>query len=382
VIIRSLIASKPEDAVALSAPGRKPLTYGRLLALVDESRAVLAGHSIGLDDTLAIVLPNGPEMAALFLAASSACRSAPLNPAYLQDEFAFYLADLQATALVVEEGNDGAAVAAARALGIRVLEIEIDPLQPAGTFTFVAPAYANPPTPSADHTALLLHTSGTTSRPKLVPLSHANLIASAGNIARTLRLASGDRCLNIMPLFHIHGLAAAVLASLFAGGSVYCTAGFNALRFFAWLEEVQPTWYTAVPTIYQAILSRAAPNRSAIAANPLKFIRSSSASLPAPVLEELERTFGCPAIEAYSMTEVAHQMTSNQLPPGMRKAGSVGVAAGPEVAVMSGDGRILDAGETGEIVIRGANVTRGYENNAAANEEAFAHGWFHTGDQG
>jgi acyl-CoA synthetase (AMP-forming)/AMP-acid ligase II len=230
--------------------------------------------------------------------------------------------------------------------------------------------------------ALLLHTSGTTSRPKIVPLTHANLIASANNISRTLHLSPTDRCLNIMPLFHIHGLVAAVLATLASGGSVTCTPGFNALKFFALMEEAKPTWYTAVPTMHQTILARAARHAEAIKANRLRFIRSSSASLPVPVFAQLEEIFGCPVIEAYAMTENAHQMTSNQLPPGKRKPGFVGCAAGPEVAVMAPDGRLLAPGEEGEVVTRGPNVTAGYENNPAANEAGFAFGWFHTGDQG
>jgi acyl-CoA synthetase (AMP-forming)/AMP-acid ligase II len=215
-----------------------------------------------------------------------------------------------------------------------------------------------------------------------VPLTHANLLASANNIRATLRLTQDDRCLNIMPLFHIHGLVAAVLATLAAGGSVYATQGFNALRFFAQLEEAKPSWYTAVPTMHQAILGRAGRNAELIRANPLRFIRSSSASLPVPVFHALEEAFSCPVIEAYAMTENAHQMTSNQLPPGKRKPGFVGCAAGPEVAVMSPDGRLLGANEEGEVVTRGPNVTPGYENNPAANAQGFAFGWFHTGDQG
>ncbi len=185
-----------------------------------------------------------------------------------------------------------------------------------------------------------------------------------------------------MPLFHIHGLIAAVLSSLAAGGSVFCTPGFNALRFFAWMGEATPTWYTAVPTMHQAILARAARNADALAASRLRLIRSSSASLPAQVMAELEATFGCPVIESYGMTEAAHQMTSNPLPPAERKPGSVGRAAGPEVGIMATDGSFLPAGGEGEIVIRGPNVTAGYEKNPDANETAFAHGWFHTGDQG
>jgi acyl-CoA synthetase (AMP-forming)/AMP-acid ligase II len=173
-----------------------------------------------------------------------------------------------------------------------------------------------------------------------------------------------------------------VLSSLAAGGSIYCTPGFNALRFFQWLSDARSSWYTAVPTMHQAILPRAARNAEALAAARLRFIRSSSASLPAQVMGELEATFGCPVIESYGMTEAAHQMASNRLPPGLRKPGSVGAGAGPEVAVMAPDGRLLKAGETGEIVIRGPNVTAGYEKNPDANATAFAHGWFHTGDQG
>jgi len=230
--------------------------------------------------------------------------------------------------------------------------------------------------------ALVLHTSGTTSRPKIVPLTAANICASARHIGATLRLAPADRCLNIMPLFHIHGLMAAVLASLAAGASVVCTPGFNALKFFAWLDEVEPTWYTAVPTMHQAILARAGRNPEIIARARLRFIRSSSSSLPPSVLTALEATFGCPVIEAYGMTEAAHQMASNPLPPAARKPGSVGIAAGPRISIMDENGNLLTTGSIGEVVIRGDNVTRGYANNAEANAAAFSEGWFRTGDQG
>jgi acyl-CoA synthetase (AMP-forming)/AMP-acid ligase II len=185
-----------------------------------------------------------------------------------------------------------------------------------------------------------------------------------------------------MPLFHIHGLIAAVLSSLAAGASVYCAPGFDALKFFRQLEEANPTWYTAVPTMHQAILARAARNADAIAGSKLRFIRSSSASLPPTVMAELEATFSCPVIEAYGMTEAAHQMASNPLPPRPRKPGSVGISAGPDIAIMSPEGDLMKADEVGEIVIRGPNVTIGYVNNPSANDSAYAFGWFHTGDQG
>src|SRR5499425_3747374 len=217
-----------------------------------------------------------------------------------------------------------------------------------------------------DDPALFLHTSGTTSRPKLVPLLQRNLLASAESIGRTLALTRDDVCLNIMPLFHIHGLIAATLSSLAAGASVSCTPGFNALKFFAWLDEVRPTWYTAVPTMHQAILARAARHRDSIARSRLRLIRSSSASLPAPVMVEMEKTFGVPVIEAYGMTEASHQMASNPLPPRSRFAGSVGIAAGPEIAIMDEAGNILPEGSPGEVVIRGPGVMGWYANNPAA----------------
>jgi acyl-CoA synthetase (AMP-forming)/AMP-acid ligase II len=320
-------------------------------------------------------------MAAAFVAMANSCTTAPLNPAYREDEFAYYLDDLKASAVIIDEAGPESATAAARRLGIEIIHLKWSPEAPAGRF-FLSGDMAQAQPALADDTALVLHTSGTTSRPKIVPLTHANLIASARNIVRTLRLSPEDCCLNVMPLFHIHGLVAAILASLASGGSVFCAPGFNALKFFAWMEEARATWYTAVPTMHQAILARAPRNEAVIREVPLRLIRSSSASLPAPVFAELESTFGCPVIEAYSMTEAAHQMTSNQLPPGRRKPGTVGVTAGPEVRIMDQAGGLLNAGEIGEVVIRGPNVTNGYENNPAANEQAFAHGWFHTGDQG
>ncbi len=381
--ILDLITRANPDSIAIAAPEREPLTYGGLVALVGKTLQSLNGARLGRNDKVAIVLPNGPSMASAFVAVSAACIAAPLNPAFREDEFRFYMEDLGIKALIVESDSISPAMAAAKSLGIPV--IDLAPHERAGDFTLHPLLRGETPDGglmSKDETALVLHTSGTTSRPKIVPLTQGNLTASASNIVTTLRLISADRCLNIMPLFHIHGLVAAVLATLASGGSVFCTPGFNALKFFGWLEEAKPTWYTAVPTMHQAILSRAERNVIVIKANPLRFIRSSSASLPVPVFHQLEAAFGCPVIEAYAMTENAHQMTSNQLPPDQRKPGFVGCAAGPKVAIMSPEGKLLKAGKVGEVVTRGPNVTKGYENNPQANEAAFAHGWFHTGDQG
>ena len=370
---------------AIGAPERAPLTYSGLRRLISGTIAALNALGIGRNDRVAIVLPNGPEMAAAFIAIAAGATTAPLNPAYRAEELEFYLTDLGAKALVLDAAGHEAAEAVAAKMKLPVLRLESPAGSSAGEFQLTGAAVgiaANPGPAEPGDIALVLHTSGTTSRPKIVPLSGANVAASAKNIRETLALTPADRCLNIMPLFHIHGLIAAVTASLSAGASVVATPGFNALKFFQWLDDIQPTWYTAVPTMHQAILARAPRNPESVARAKLRFIRSSSSSLPPQVMAELEAAFRCPVIESYGMTEAAHQMASNPLPPKPRKAGSVGPAAGPEIAIMATDGSVLAEGETGEIVIRGKNVTAGYENNEKANAEAFAFGWFHTGDQG
>ncbi len=378
-------AEKKPNAIAITAPGREPLTYGHLCDFIKNVVTGLNAIGVGRNDRVAVALPNGPEMAAAFLAIASGATCAPLNPAYRTNEFDFYLSDLNAKALIIQSGVAEPATEVARKRGIPIIELSPVREAQAGIFSLTG----GEPTPAKqgglaqpDDIALVLHTSGTTSRPKIVPLTHSNLCASAGNIRAALDLAESDCCLNVMPLFHIHGLIGALLSSLSAGASVVCTPGFYAPKFFEWLDEFRPTWYSAVPTMHQAILARAAANAEIIARCPIRLIRSSSAALPPQVMAEIEKTFSAPVIEAYGMTEASHQMASNPLPPRARKPGSVGVAAGPEIAIMDELGNVLSAGEIGEIVIRGASVTGGYENNPKANESAFTQGWFRTGDQG
>ena len=382
--LRGLIATGRDEAHAILAEHAPPLTYAALRALVDRTEASLNELGLGRGGRVAIVLPNGPEMATAFLAVAAAVAAAPLNPSYKQDEFEFYMGDLGAKAFIVEAGSASPAIAAAEKLGVALITLTPEPDAGAGAFRLSgastgAAARSGQAEPS--DVALILHTSGTTSRPKIVPLTQANVCASAQSIAKTLELDARDRALNVMPLFHIHGLITGLAAPLSCGGSVFCAPGFNALKFFAAMEAAHPTWYTAVPTMHQAILTRASRHKETIARHPLRFIRSSSSSLAPQVIAELEAVFGAPVVEAYGMTEAAHQMASNPLRGG-RKPGSVGVAAGPDVAIMGEGGRLLAAGEIGEVVIRGPSVMSGYENNPTANAEAFVNGWFRTGDQG
>lgn len=381
--VAELLGAGLDDAIALSASGRPPLNYAGLRRMVKANHEILNRIGLGRNDRIALVLPNGPEMVGAFLSVAAVATACPLNPGYRAEEFEFYLNDLKVRALVTDVHAPPVAREVAARLGIEC--IDVIPNEAAGDVSFasrsIGPALGAE-TPSDDDIALILHTSGTTSRPKLVPLSQRNVVASACNVRDSLKLTADDVGLEIMPLFHIHGLIAGLLAPLGAGGSVFIAPGFNALKFFGLMSEARPTWYTAVPTMHQAILGRAANNLEVVRENPLRFLRSSSSSIAPQTIRELEATFSAPLIESYGMTEAAHQMTSNPLPPLTRKPGTVGQAAGPEVAIMNVQGELLGPGATGEIVIRGANVTSGYENNPVANADAFTNGWFRTGDEG
>ena len=377
-------AERAPGAAAIVAPGRAAVSYRALQGQVDEFTRALHSRGVQHTDVVAIVLPNGPEMAVTFVGVAASAVCAPLNPAYSRREFEFYLSDLKPKVLIVRPGMNSAAVAVAEERAIAIIEVSPKPgaadcVLDLGDNQQRAPATFG--LPQANDIALILHTSGTTSRPKMVPLTHANLIASAGNIATTLRLNEADLCLNVMPLFHIHGLVGALLSSLAAGAGVVCTAGFEIEQFLPWLKIFHPTWYTAVPTIHHAVLSRGHADPTALIGHSLRFIRSSSAALPARVMQGLKESFQVPVIESYGMTEAAHQMASSPLPPGQSKIGSVGPAAGPEVSIMDDIGNLLISGEIGEVVIRGANVMSGY-GNSEANDKAFTRGWFRTGDQG
>jgi acyl-CoA synthetase (AMP-forming)/AMP-acid ligase II/acyl carrier protein len=391
-LLRAQSSSRP-DAPVLLAPKRRAGTWADLWAQV--GRVAVAIRSAGLDRRarIAICVPNGPEAASAALSVAAAATCAPLNPGYQAGEFRFYLEDARADAVIVPEAERGPIRDVATELGLAVLEMVVDPAAPAGCFELrpagpalrlagSAEAAATAGWPSPDDVSLILHTSGTTARPKIVPLSQANLVASARSIAAHLSLSPDDRCLNVMPLFHIHGLVGALLATLAGGGSIVCTPGFDEHAFFDWIAEFAPSWYTAVPTIHQAIVANGAAYRERAPTHRFRFARSSSAALPPTTLAALESLLGAPVVEAYGMTEASHQMATNPLPPRARKPGSVGLPAGVEIAILDDAGRELAQGATGEIAIRGPGVTAGYENNPEANAKAFTHGWFRTGDQG
>jgi len=379
LVLVDLLQPTSDRHTAIAIPGTDiRVTYGSLRSQIESLAEALTTAGVARGDRVGIALPNGVAAVVCFLAASVAGTAAPLNPAYTEEEFRFYLNDTGARTLIVPP--DGAE-AARKAAGdrIRILTAEAAStgiVQLSGTS-----GRASISIPSKDDVALVLHTSGSTGRPKRVPLTHANLSISARNIARWYKLGPDDVSLCVMPLFHVHGLVASMLATLATGGTLVVPPKFNPLWFWRIARDHGVTWFSAVPTLHQLLLARRGAGRPA-GSEKLRFIRSCSASLPPRVMHEMQASFGAPVLEAYGMTEAAHQIASNPLPPSEHKAGSVGRGADVSVAIMDEEGTLLPAGERGEVVIKGPNVIRGYENDPEANVQAFFDGWFRTGDEG
>ncbi len=354
------------------------VTYDSLRQQVLAMASALASAGIRRGDSVAIALPNGLPAIVSFLAASIAGTAAPLNPAYPYEEFLFFLGDTDARILLCPPVGAEFARSAAADRKIPVFSVE---MSDQGEVHLVgAPTGVSATEPTAEDIALILHTSGSTGRPKRVPLRHFNLAVSSANIANTYALSEEDVSLCIMPLFHVHGLIGSTMATLLSGGTVVVPTSFNALSFWRTVREHRVTWYSGVPTMHQLLLART-HHKPAEAAS-LRFIRSCSAPLSPELIHKIEGLFGVPFVEAYGMTEAAHQMTSNPLPPRHRKAGSVGVGAGLRISIMDKEGNHLGTNHRGEVAIQGANVFRGYENNPEANAHAFTNGWFRTGDEG
>ncbi|HVS49371.1 MAG TPA: acyl--CoA ligase [Candidatus Dormibacteraeota bacterium] len=369
------------DKAALVVPDGPALTYGRLRELTDQVVIALVSHGVAPGDRVAMVFPNGPEAVLLFLATSMIGVCCPLNPGYKEDEFRFYLEDTGARFLLVPPGEAAAARQALPAGG-KVIEVELDPDGRLQLSNHEVHRQADSiDAADLEATALVLHTSGTTSRPKRVPLSHRNLITSARNIIQSYELSADDVSLCIMPLFHVHGLVASALATLVSGGTVVVPRRFNPLGFRPLMEAALPTWFSASPTPHQLILSRLQDKRPP-GCERLRFVRSCSSALSPAQMQLMEERFGVPVLEAYGMTEASHQMASNPLPPDRREPGSVGRGTGVEIAILDEAGDELLPGASGEVAVRGPNVIEGYENNPHANASSFTRGWFRTGDLG
>ncbi len=376
-------ANQQPDKAFLFARNRSELTFTQAYEHCQKAADVLYSLGIRANDRVALIMPTTPETKLAFLALTMVATCAPMNPSYQPSEFDFYFTDLNVKALFTFEGFETQARQVAIEKNIPIIEIRPTDHNSVGLFEFVGMEWTKEKGQYAglEDVAMVLHTSGTTSRPKIVPLTHRNIYLAGWNTSQTLELTASDRSLNVLPLFHVHGLIGVLVTTLVHGGTIICTNGFDANLFFDYLQDTQPTWYTAGPTVHQAILERSKYYPDVVKNHTLRFIRSASASLTPTVLNAIEATFGVPLIESYGLSEASH-ILSNPMPPRARKTGSVGLPAGTEVAIMDAEGNFLPAGQQGEIVARGANVTKGYADNPEANAAAFLNGWFRTGDQG
>ncbi|MDX1491404.1 MAG: AMP-binding protein [Pseudohongiellaceae bacterium] len=378
-------ANSRPDAIALEALNRKPLDYAALLQHIESTRHTLNDLGIVGGHRVALVLPNGPELALASLAVISTCSAAPINPDYKQVEYEMMFTRLRPSIVIMPSGLAHAAREAAGRLNIPVLELEINTDDSAGIFNLKVSQglerIDNEAVASPDE-AMVLQTSGTTGQPKIVPLTQSNLASSAHNLIRSLGLTAEDRVLHFLPMFHIGGIVDVLGAPLLSGGTVFCAPSFSATDFYRDLASFKPTWTQGVPIMLEEMLSQCEQHQGIVASHTLRFVRSVSAPLPVERMQAFEAAFNTPVIEIYGMTETAGVITSNPLPPASRKQGSVGISAGPEVATAAVDGTILPQGEVGEIVVKGSNVISSYENAPEDNALAFRHGWFHTGDLG
>jgi oxalate---CoA ligase len=374
-----------ESSEAVLGSGRTPLSHGGLVHQIETTVEGLNSLGVGRGNKVAIVLPNGPAAAACCLSVASGAVAAPLNPGSAPAEFAACLSDLKPDAVIVEDGSPSACVPTARGLGIPVLRLVSDPREPAGSFRLEGgtrkradrPGFAEP-----DDVALMVCTSGSTSRPKMAPLTHRNVCSGAANNVLQLGLTARDRCLCITAMFYTQGVLVSVFSSLMAGGSAVCTSGYDPARFFEWLDEFSPTWYSAPTAMQRSILEHSARHPGAVSRARIRVIRCTSSPAGPDFIHQMEELFRAPMLNTYGLTETGSTIAGERLPPAARKPGSLGVAVGSEIAIVDALGRKLPPGQVGEVVARGPSIIAAYEADAAVNRQSFIDGWLRTGDLG
>lgn len=371
------------DREAILAPGRPSLTFNALMDRIVAIRDDLNRRGIGRGDRVVVVLPKGPEMAVCYLGITACAIFVPLNPEFTEEEFVRYMSRLRPKALIVPINAGRLARRAASGLKINTLDLQVDQTASAGTFTLTGgdATCARPGWNEMNDIDLILHTSGTTALPKLVPITPRYHLAYSDGQRNWFKLGPDDRCLHIVPMFHGHGLETGIMFPILSGSSIVCLPDFEVDAFFRYLDEYRPTWLSAGFTFLKTICDNIDTHREIVKRSRLRFIIAGSGRLDPAVLRGIEEAFRTPVIEGLSMSEVG-KLTANPLPPGKRKIGTVGLPMYNEVAIRGDDGPFLDRGEMGEIVVRGPSVFDGYLDDPKANSSAFVDDWFRTGDVG
>lgn len=357
-----LFAASPEKNVSL--------TYKQFYEIALKLAANLQAQGLRKGDRVGLVLPNGLEWAIAFFGIILAGGAvAPFNPKFTSRELAQMQERADVQMVIYGETMIGADGAQSHFKGVE----NLDPFR-------IAVVGSKQRAHKASDEALLLFTSGSTGGPKGVVLTNQNLLAEAKFIKDGHRLTELDIVLSILPFFHVNGLVITLITTVYAGGSAVIPRKFSASKFWGWVKQYQTTWFSAVPTILSILLSK--ENQQEADTTSLRFARSASSSLPVAILEKFEELFGIPVIEAYGLSEAGSQIATNPLPPGIRKAGSVGLPAGNQIKIVDGNSQTVPYGVEGEVIVKGDNITPGYHNNPRANKESFKDGWFYTGDLG
>jgi oxalate---CoA ligase len=386
--IYDLLATQAErnpDGVAIETAGSVSLTYGEVMRRARALMQALHTRGVARASRVAIVLPNGADLAVSMLAISTLATSVPLNPIYRRDEYIAYFSEIRVTHLLTLQNFASEARSVAEEANLPIIELADDGsmnIADEGKNLAQSDILAEIALPRPDDVTLILLTSGSTGRSKKAPLTHRNICVSVAAICRSLELTPADRCLCMWEQFHVGGLVDLLLVPLGSGGTVICAGGFNSALFYDLLDKKRPTWFQGVPATLYELSAFAQRYEVDPRAAPLRFIRSVAASLSPQLMGEIEAMFGVPVIQTFGMTEAGPLIATTRLPPHKRPPGSVGVSCGPLIRIVSPEGSDLPVGEAGEIVIQGDNVIAGYEDAPEANARSFRDGWFHTGDNG
>jgi acyl-CoA synthetase (AMP-forming)/AMP-acid ligase II len=381
-LIERNAALRPQAPYALATESRQEISHGELALACRRIGALLRAQGLRPGDTVSVVSPNGLQTVRLLLGAMhGGFRVNPVNLLSQPDQMRYVLAHSDCKLVCVapewEQRVRGLLPALERPVALIVADPDAThlPSEPDAADTTAPLA----PTPEAP--ALLMYTSGTTGKPKGVLLTHANLAANAHAISAEHGLTPDDRVLAVLPLYHINAFAVTMLAPLAHGGSLAMPPKFSAARFWDQAAQTDCTWINVVPTIVSYLLEGPAPPHEQTAR--IRFCRSASAALPPEHLRAFERKFGIGIIETMGLTETVAPSFSNPLAATQRKLGSVGRASGCEARVVDANLVPVADGVTGEIVIRGPNVMRGYYKDDEATRAAFTpDGWLRSGDLG
>lgn len=350
---------------AAIADERLSLSFEELDARAEGLAEQLQELGFAAGDVLGVMLPNRVE---LVVALGAAWRLGgavtPINPALTPSEARHQVEDSGARLVITLDEGPALTVPTLAVSAVRA-----------------AAAAPVPPVPlSGEEVALLIYTSGSTGRPKGVMLDHANCDAMSAQMARHFELTAKDHCMLVLPLFHVNAIMVSTLAPLRIGGRLSMLSGFSTPTFFDSVERLRPTYFSAVPTIY-ALLA-ALPQDVRPDTSSLRFVVCGAAPVTQELLEASEQRYGFRMVEGYGLTEGTCCSACNPV-NGVRKLGTVGPAMpGQRIRIIGPDGRELPAGQSGQVLISGPTVMRGYLGNPDATDRTVVDGWLHTGDVG